>query len=250
MDNKPPLPEPRDALVGYRSNEEWQDLLGQFDVLMQAVDAIEDEAARDKVFAVLQSIDAVHREAIHRLVRLFKNGILEQVVTDPAIHTLMGMYDLLPRQHAGPAKVWDFISDPPVGLANGSSRAPMAPPIGTIGAADELPRWLPVSADQQPADGAGLVVQLEDRLIVCVLVASMYYAADARCPAHGRAMTGGQLSGLSWICPHGPGCVYDVRNGARLGGGAALTCHPVRALASGAVQVGFGMPFTPKLPAF
>ena len=257
MDHAPPVPEPRaaaDALVGYRSNEEWQDLLGQVAVLLQGVDAIEDESIRAQVFDLLQAIDAVHREATHRLVRLFNDGVLEQVVTDPAIHTLMGMYDLLPQSTAGRAKVWDFISDAP-GTAKG--RTPRAkttpqitPEIDNVGAPDELPRWLSVAADLQPSQGGASVVEMEDRLIVLAHVDDAHYAADARCPAHQRAMTGGHLTGLSWICPHGPGCVYDIRNGARLGGGAPLTCHPVRVAAGGSVQVGFGMPFTPKLPAF
>ena len=48
------------------------------------------------------AIDALHREALHRLVRLFKERVLEQVATDPAIRTLLEMYDLLPV-HTHPA---------------------------------------------------------------------------------------------------------------------------------------------------
>jgi len=44
----------------------------------------------------------LHREALHRLVRLFKERVLEQVATDPAIRTLLEMYDLLPV-HTHPA---------------------------------------------------------------------------------------------------------------------------------------------------
>ena len=86
------------ALVGYRSNEEWQDLLAQAATMVGSLDEIEDQATREKVFSAMEGIDAVHREALHRLVRLFKDGVLEQVVTDPAINSLMGMYDLLPPE--------------------------------------------------------------------------------------------------------------------------------------------------------
>jgi hypothetical protein len=61
---------------------------------------------------------------------------------------------------------------------------------------------------------------------------------------------GGVLKGFSWICPLGPGCVYDIRNGARLDGGPGLKCHPVRTTKTGGLQIGFGLPFEPKLPAF
>jgi hypothetical protein len=54
------------------------------------------------------AIDSVHREAITRLVALFKDGVLEQVIQDPAIRTLMEMYDLLPTTSPC-AKVYDFL---------------------------------------------------------------------------------------------------------------------------------------------
>ena len=62
-------------------------------------------------------------------------------------------------------------------------------------------------------------------------------------------MTGGTLSSFSWACPIGPGCIYDIRSGARLGGGEPLTCLPVRRDGD-RLMVGFGVPFEPNLPAF
>jgi len=82
--------------AGYRTNSEWNDLVAQTGAMIAFLDRIEDEGSRDAVFSALAGIDQIHREALHRLVRLFKDGVLEQVITDPAIKTLMGMYDLLP----------------------------------------------------------------------------------------------------------------------------------------------------------
>jgi hypothetical protein len=62
-------------------------------------------------------------------------------------------------------------------------------------------------------------------------------------------MANGRLEGLAWICPHGLGCVYDIRSGARLGGGEPLNCHATRA-EEDRVLIGFGVPFSPKLPAY
>jgi hypothetical protein len=78
-------------LVNYSTTEEGRDLVAETAALIGDLDDIEDAAVREKVFAALAAIDAVHREALHRLVRLFKEGVLEQVVTDPPIQTLMGM---------------------------------------------------------------------------------------------------------------------------------------------------------------
>ena len=77
-----------------------------------------------------------------------------------------------------------------------------------------------------------------------------FLAADASCPHHDALMSGGTLTGYSWVCPHGLGCVYDLRSGARLGGGPALACLPVREDTRGRLLIGFGMPFAPRLPAF
>lgn len=234
--------QPADALVGYRTNEEWQNLLAQFAAVAEAVEAIEDDAARRKVMALLAATDAVHREALHRLVRLFKAGVLEQVVTDPAIHTLMGMYDLLPAADPACAKVWDFIADPPPGATE-----------TTVGAhaGAEQPRWMPLPGGTSLAEGVGAVVAIDGRPILCTRVNGGLYAATARCEVHRSDMSAGRLSGYSWICPAGPGCVYDVRNGSRLGGGPGIECHPVRETTEGGdIRIGLGMPFTPHLPAF
>ncbi len=231
-----------DPLLGYRSNEEWQDLLGQFATLAQAVEEIEDENARGKVTALLQATDAIHREALHRLVRLFKDGVLEQVITDPAIHTLMGMYDLLPEADPACAKVWDFIAPP-------LSPTPVETPIGAH--SEEQPRWMPLPGGAAPNEGEAVVVVIDGKTIVCAKIEGQHYAASAACPTHGVDMTTGRLSGYSWICSAGPGCVYDIRNGSRLGGGHGIVCHPVRTTAGkNEIRIGLGMPFTPQLPAF
>ena len=89
-------------LVGYRTNDEWNALLAQASEMIERLEQIEDADVRGQIFGAMDGIDAVHRESLHRLVRLFKEGVLEQVVTDPAIRTLMGMYDLLPPEQPTP----------------------------------------------------------------------------------------------------------------------------------------------------
>jgi len=106
----PPSHNSAQPLVGYRTNEEWDDLLGQIATMIEDLERLEEPDIRGRVFSALQAIDALHREALHRLVRLFKEGVLEQVATDPAIRTLLEMYDLLPATHASSRKVWDFLT--------------------------------------------------------------------------------------------------------------------------------------------
>lgn len=231
------------ALIGFRTNGEWTDLLAQTAALIGALDAIEDEGARKAVFDALEGIDAIHREAMHRLVRLFKEGVLAQVVTDPAIKTLMGMYDLLPEPEPGCAKVWDFLPESDTGAR------PVDEPVTTQRYPD-LPHWSPAPTTGALREGEALICHMEEGTYILAREDGRTYAFSAECEVHGAPMIDGRIDRLSWICPEGPGCVYDIRNGARLGGGPGLDCRPVKSDAAGRFLIGFAMPFEPKMPAF
>lgn len=225
------------ALIGYRTNEEWIALLDRVNAQLAAIEGGLDSAQHAQVLELLQGIDAVHRESLHRLVRLFKEGVVEQVVTDPAIRTLFGMYDLLPAERPGCAKVWDFVGDPPAREAPALSGA-------------EPPHWSPAPVLHPPQEGEALFCRMEEGTILLARAGGELRALDAACARHGALMMGGTVRGLSWVCPLGPGCVYDLRDGSRLGGGAKLACHPVRAERGGRVMIGFGIPHEPQRPAF
>jgi len=247
----PPRQDSPQPLIGYRTNEEWVDLLAQIATMIEDLEHLEEPDLRDRVFNALQAIDALHREALHRLVRLFKEGVLEQVATDPAIRTLLEMYDLLPATHASSRKVWDFLTSEE--KAEGRSERSDPSSFKRAGKADlnaVQPHWRPVPEGHSIADAEPVIFDLDEGCIVVAKVENQLHAIAAVCPFHRAVMRGGVLRGFSWICPHGPGCVYDVRNGARLGGGPGLNCYPVRTTGSGGLQIGFGIPYEPKLPAF
>ena len=142
----PDAPSPdAQPLVGFRTNEEWDALLAYVNGLVAEMEQLpEDDPTRERVFDLLQGIDAIHREALSRLVRLFKDGVLEQVVTDPAIRTLMELYDLLPQDPAC-VTVPDFIKGP---MAQAGD-----PEILPSGVRDHvpIPHWVPA-----PPEAAGL----------------------------------------------------------------------------------------------
>lgn len=230
-------------LAGYRTNPEWEDLVAQTGAMIAALDEIADDAERHAVFAALAGIDAIHREALHRLVRLFKEGVLEQVVTDPAIRTLMGMYDLLPESEPACQKVWDFVQDD----TNGPSETDQGIAAGPL---EEPPHWSPAPLTRPLGDGEAFVCRMEEGAYIVARVDGRHYALQAHCEVHDGLMHQGRLENVSWICPHGPGCVYDIRNGARLGGGTSLDCLPTRIDDAGRILLGFGVPFEPEMPAF
>jgi nitrite reductase/ring-hydroxylating ferredoxin subunit len=247
-----PAEDKQQPLVGYRTNEEWQSLLAEIAAVIEEFEKLEDPALRNKVFHALQAIDALHREALHRLVRLFKEGVLEQVATDPAIRTLMEMYDLLPAAAATATK-WDFLTpEERAAGPRGASREPQAAVAGLASIAEQAvyPHWSPARLDRPLGDGDAVIVDTDDGAILLTQVEGTLHALTASCPVHYAVMQGGALKHVSWICPLGAGCVYDVRNGARLGGGQALTAYPVRRADNGDVLVGIGVPHDPKLPPF
>ena len=235
-------------LADYRSNEEWQDLVAQTGSLLAALDNIKDEDTKKQVFAALGGIDTLHREALHRLVKLFKEGVLEQVITDPAINTLMGMYDLIPP---------DANSDQPIAqpLEHAAAQSVSFYPTGELPVfSDTLPsnepaHWSPAPLAEPPKEGTAFICEMEEGALLITNIEGRDVALDATCPTHGKQMTNGTLDGLSWICPHGPGCSYDLRNGAKLGGGTGLQCYAIRT-DSGRLMIGFGVPFEPIMSSF
>ena len=199
------------------------------------------------VFRLLDGIDAIHREALRRLVRLFKEGVIEKVVTDPAIHTLMELYDLLPPADAtyvdgthseGPGPKSRFPTIP-------IRAVPSAPPAPV-----RYPHWLPVFerfSDLAPT--APQEVLAGDEAILLCRRGDELFAMESRCSRDGTSLRGASLSGYTLTCPAHSGCHYDVRQGSPLGGGDNVLCYPVRTEENGRVLVGLDMDFNPHLSA-
>jgi len=237
-------PDGRPERIGFRTEEEWQQLLAYAGELIGHLEEVEDEALRARVFECLQAIDAVHREALTRLVRLFKDGVLDQVIADPAIRTLMEMYDLVPPRPAC-AKVYDFLS---------AAEAPEE--RGRIGGHQlqervPIPHWVPapVPAAALGRDEVALHV-LDGREVLLARVEGAVFALAGRCLCDGRRMDAAARHGYTLRCPGPRGCLFDLRSGARLGQGGGLEGFPTRADEGGRVLVGFDMPLAPDLPTF
>ena len=237
-------PEPQ-PLLGFRTNEEWADLLARVDGLVKEIEGLPDPATRERVLDLLQGVDAIHREALTRLVRLFKDGVLAQVVTDPAIRTLMELYDLMPPV-AGAGPVPDFITGfpPPSGARDAISKARVAERA-------PIPHWVPALPSGEGLRSANVVHRrVEDRQLVLCGVGEEIFALAASCSQDGASLAGATLTGYTLNCPRHAGCYYDVRGGKRVGANGSLECFPVKVDPDGRILVGFDMPFTPRLPSF
>lgn len=246
MSDRPPSPtvEPGRASAGFRTEEEWCELLAYAGDLVEELEGLEDQALRARVFECLQAIDAVHREGLTRLVRLFEEGVLERVITDPAIRTLMEMYDLLPAAPAC-AKVYDFL---------GAAEAPQE--RGRIGGQSvrervPIPHWVPApTAAARLGHDEVELHRLDGRDLLLARVQDVVFALGGRCLCDGRPMTDAARHGYTLRCPGAQGCLFDLRSGARLGQSGELQGFPTRVDDQGRVLVGFDMPFVPDLPTF
>lgn len=228
-------------LTGYHTNEEWDALLERARERLERVESLDDGATRTAVFELLDDLDSIHREALHRLVRLFKEGVLEQVATDPAIHTLLELYDLLPaEQHeARPVPIRFYRkNESPIG-ASTPLREPRSP----------LPHWQPVaSAPIEVPVGAILLAGDDATPIALTRVQGVVFAVSSRCAQDGALIDHAQVRHYTLVCPHHQGCYYDVRTGKRLAGEGTLTPFTVRAPEGGPVAVGIGMPYQHAVP--
>lgn len=243
--NSPPQPPPEapQKLQGFLGNEEWGSLVARVDHLVREMERLPDPRVRKRVFELLQGIDALHREALHRLVRLFKEGVLEKVITDPAIRTLMELYDLLPPEADAAAKS----APAPQRFPNIPVRIERAPGPAAV----PPPHWLPaLRSAEAPPQGETLLQNLDGRDVLLCRVEQEWFALEAHCATDGASLAGARLSQYTLICPRHPGCFYDVRQGSRIGGSGSIPCLPVRLDEQGRVLVGFGMPFTPRLPSY
>jgi nitrite reductase/ring-hydroxylating ferredoxin subunit len=104
--------------------------------------------------------------------------------------------------------------------------------------------------DELAGDGLRDDIDADGSPLVLARHGDEWFALDAACPVDGSSLRGATLAGYTLTCPQHAGCHYDVRNGARLGGGSAIPCHPVKVEDEGRVLVGFDMDFQPHLPSF
>jgi len=248
MERKNDNPESPQPLIGFMTNEEWEQLLAYVNTLVQEMEQLPLPEVRSKVFDLLMGIDRIHREALRRLTRLFKEGVMEQVVTDPAIHSLMELYDLLPPGYAGRGE--DSPRQPgelpfiPIRAVPMERQAP-APRSAAH------PNWVPVlKGRDELAPGTTVEIQADEQAILLCRVADTYFAMASRCPRDNASLEQATLHHYTLICPHHPGCYYDVRQGTRIAGVGRIDCYPVKRQDDGAVLVGLNMDFRPELPTF
>ena len=235
--------------VGFMTTVGWDKLLAQVNAQIEEMEQLPLPDVKDKVFELLAGIDSIHREALSRLVSLFKEGVLEQVVADPAIHTLMELYDLLPpevEEEPEPEAVdkKNTLMNIPIEVA--PAPAPRQAPVR-----QRYPHWVPaLKADGDLAPGGVTEVDVDHHRVLICRDDDEFFALASSCAQDGASLAQASLSRYTLNCPQHSGCYYDVRQGTRIAGKGEIDCYPVRQEDDGRLLVGIDMDFTPKLPTF
>jgi nitrite reductase/ring-hydroxylating ferredoxin subunit/predicted DNA-binding protein (UPF0251 family) len=242
------LPENPQSLIGFMTNDEWDELLAYVNDLIEEMEALPLPDVKDKVFELLAGIDSIHREGLWRLVRLFKEGVLEQVITDPAIHTLMELYDLLPPENEDdPEQTSEKpkISFPNIPIKVMPMQKEETPKTSMY------PHWVPALKDKEELESGTLrAIHVDDRKVILCRVENQFFVLSDRCAQDGTSLEQAKLSSYTLSCPNHPGCHYDIRQGTRIAGVGEIKCYPVNISDDGSVMIGIDMVFTPKLPTF
>ncbi len=79
---------------------QFQTMGRQLDALVQEFETLPYPEIQAKAFDMLQAVDAIHREALRRLIAFFRSQgqaeLVERAAVDPIVHTLLLLYDLVP----------------------------------------------------------------------------------------------------------------------------------------------------------
>ena len=236
------------------TNEEFVAISQRLDALIQEFETLPLPVIQEKVFEMLQAIDALHREGLNRLIGLLREqqqaAWVDQAAEDPVVQALLLLYDLAPGDSAmpdqmavdeaapdpngrTPARRQPFISLNEIQLAPTSRPNLKAPVFKTVARLDELP------------PGAIQAVALDDVRALVINVDGEVYAVGELCPGSDLPLSFGELNDTRLICPwHNE--VYDVRSGKCLDTAGRLdnprlAVYPVT-VTDGAIQIAISVP--------
>lgn len=218
------------------SEAAFEAAIQHLDELVQRFEALPFPEVREQVFELLQTVDAIHRAGLNRLVAMLhaqgQGELVEQVAGDPVVRTLLLLYDILPiddlaRQvqalESHSAQRADVI--PLTVVRKEPARPPRAPRFRTVARVDELP------------PGTLRTFDVEGVRALVANVAGEFYAVRSTCPGSMAPLDLGSFAPPVLVCPwHNE--AYDIRTGKRVDGeqGPGLAVLPI-AVVDGNVQI-------------
>lgn len=205
------------------SDQEHNQLVLRIEELVSRLEELPDQETVRQVRELLQSIDLVHREALHRLLQLIEGGapqLIRPLLRDPAVQTLLLLYDFIPQpiEKEEQPGFDGFV------------------PLNEL----QVPVWVPAGQSEDFPEGE-LVARLvnQQNLLICRLRGDLH-AMENRCLDSILPLQLGKLEGQAVVCPW-HGCRYDVRTGKLVGTDRGLPTFPVQLSDEGIVRVGFNI---------
>jgi nitrite reductase/ring-hydroxylating ferredoxin subunit len=183
--------------------------------LISELEALPDSGARTIALELIENIDHLHRTCIWRMFEVLSElggkGLVDRMVTDPAVKTLFVLYDLVPSVPLVPVE------------ASGNVAAPYSSgfvPLSAVAGLNLPPSFRVAFQRKDVPPGSLRAVEIDGRP---VLLAAL--DADAETFAYRNQCLGsilplhlGTLDNGVIHCPW-HGCRYDARTGERIEGG-------------------------------
>ncbi len=205
--------------------EEFQAVGRQLDALVREFETLPFPEIREMVFDLLQTVDALHREGLGRLVGFLRDhdqgGWIDRAAEDSIVQTLLVLYDLVP---ADPV---DRATAPALATQRGTTSFI---PLDQIKLARPLRRPVlkEVARLTELPPGTMTDVDVEGMRALLANVAGEVFAVRNSCPGSVVPLSLGSFTPPIVICPwHNE--AFDVRTGKRADGssGPGLDVLPV-----------------------
>ena len=215
--------------LGPMSDDEFRTVALSLDKQVRNFETLPFPEIREQVFELLQTVDALHRAGLSRLVDMVNRhdggAVLRQAAGDAIAGTLLALYDLVP--------------EPPVPAAAPGSVSFI--PLDQIGRAParalRRPRFVDLARLEDVPPGTMTGVEAEGVRVLVANVAGEIFAVRDSCPAGVVPLSLGAFTPPVVVCPwHNE--AFDVRTGKRADGedGPSLDVVPV-SVQDGAIRL-------------
>ena len=214
-------------------DEAFSNLTTYIQGLLEQMETLPFPNVQEDVFALLNSLDHLHREAFTRLVALIDSQAPElklPMANDFAIQTLMMLYNFVPADElpaaASPQTNSTLISIDQIMVAEA-----------------DHPIWVPADQLENIPVGEMRAYRLEGkRVVICRPEGDELFALENACLDSILPLDRGQLDAYILHCPW-HSCQYDVRTGEiQNGSKLKLQRYPTQVTPNGRAQVGFNIP--------
>lgn len=218
--------------MSHLTDADYERLAHRLQELMAYIERLPLPQVRDTVFELLQGLDALHREALTRLLELLEAespDLLPRLEADFALRTLLMLYEFIPP-------------DEPEEPLDARPQGDGFVPLEQVDVLDvfKRPIWMPGGHIDDLEPDALTANTFDAVSVLLCRIGDEIFAMHNVCTRSILPLASGTLEGYTVVCPW-HGCRYDLRTGALEGEGQAAETFPVRIGENGRFSVGFNI---------